>query len=152
MDKQELAAIFVRIADLLEIKGEIAFKTVAYRNAAENLRTTSEDIHVLQREGRLKEIPGVGDAIAKKIDELLTTGKLDFLERLESEVPPSLLELLQVPGLGPKKAALFWKQANITTLAQLEAAAKAGKLRSLPGMGDKSEARLLEGIESIKPK
>ncbi|HTX80312.1 MAG TPA: helix-hairpin-helix domain-containing protein [Longilinea sp.] len=152
MDKQELAAIFVRIADLLEIKGEIPFKTVAYRNAAESLRITSEDIHLLLREGRLKEIPGVGDAIAKKIEELLTTGKLGFLERLENEVPPSLLELLQVPGLGPKKAALFWRQANITTLAQLEAAAKAGKLHSLPGMGEKSEERLLEGIRAIKAK
>jgi len=81
---------------------------------------------------------------------LLTTGKLEFLEKLEAEVPPGLVEVLQVPDLGPKKAALFWKQAGVTNLAELEAAARLGKLRDLPGMGEKSEARILAGIEALR--
>jgi DNA polymerase (family 10) len=101
------------------------------------------------REDRLTEIPGVGKAIAEKIDELYLTGKLSFLERLEEEVPPTLVDLLKVPDLGPKKVALFWKQLEITNLAELEAAARAGKLRSLPGMGEKSELRILAGIEAL---
>lgn len=145
----ELADIFDRIASLLEIKGEVIYKTLAYRKAAGSLRELAEDIHVMHQEGRLKEIPGVGKAISEKIEELLTTGRLGFLERVEAEVPPTLVELLQVPDLGPKKIALFWKEAGITNLAQLQAAAQAGRLRALPGMGEKSEARLLAGIEAL---
>ncbi len=95
------------------------------------------------------KVDGVGKAIAEKIDELLSTGKLGFLERLSAEVPPSLVNMLQVPDLGPKKVALFWKQLGITNLAELEAAARAGKLRDLPGMGEKSEFRIIAGIEAL---
>jgi DNA polymerase (family 10) len=146
---QELADIFTRIADLLEIKGEVIYKILAYRKAADSLTDLGRDVNDIQQEGKLTEIPGVGKAIAEKIDELLTTGKLEFLEKLEAEVPPGLVEVLQVPDLGPKKAALFWKQAGVTNLAELEAAARLGKLRSLPGMGEKSEARILAGIEAL---
>jgi DNA polymerase (family 10) len=93
MNQEELARVFERIADLLEIKGELIFKVRAYRNAADGLRQSLDDLEQLRKENRLTKIPGVGEAIAKKIDELLTTGKLPFLERLESEVPPSLLEV-----------------------------------------------------------
>jgi len=150
LTNQELADIFDRIADLLEIKGEVIYKTLAYRKAAESLRGLAEDAAVLQGQNRLTEIPGVGKAISEKISELLTTGKLGFLEKLEQEVPPTLTELLQVPDVGPRKAALFWKQLGVTNLAELEAAARDGKLRSLPGMGEKSEKRVLEGIEALK--
>jgi len=146
----ELADTFDRIADLLEIKGEVIYKTLAYRKAAESLRAYPEEAATLHDQNRLTEIPGVGKAISEKISELLTTGKLGFLVRLEEEVPPSLTELLKVPDVGPKKVALFWKQAGVTTLAELEAAARAGKLRDLPGMGEKSEARVAEGIEALK--
>ena len=91
----------------------------------------------------------MGKAISEKIDELLSTGKLEFLEKLKKEVPPSLADWLQVPGLGPKKIALIWKELGITTLPELEKAARAGKLRELPGMGEKSEAQILAGIESL---
>ncbi len=91
----------------------------------------------------------MGKAIAEKIDELLTTGELGFLNKLGEEVPTSLAELLKVPDLGPKKVRLFWQETGITTLAELEAAAQAGKLRDLPGMGAKSEAKILAGIESL---
>ncbi len=149
MNNEELANVFTRIADLLEIKGEIIYKFLAYRKASDSLRNLAENADTLYRQGRLTEIPGVGKAISEKIGELLDTGKLQFLERLEQEVPPSLIDLLQVPDVGPKKAALFWKQGGITTLAELEAAARAGKLRHLPGLGEKSEARILTGIEAL---
>lgn len=146
---QKIADIFNRIANLMEIKGEVIYKVIAYRKAADNIHNLTEDLYILQQEGRLTEIPGVGKAIAKKIDEILSTGKLDFFDKLEQEVPATLIELLEVPDLGPKKAALFWKQAGITTLAKLETAARQGQLRDLPGMGRKSEARLLAGIEAL---
>lgn len=150
MNNQQLADIFERIANLLEIKGEVVYITLAYRRAAESLRAYPQEAADVLRQGKLTNIPGVGKAIAEKITELLTTGRLEFLERLEQEVPPSLLEILEVPDVGPKKVALFWKQAGITSLADLESAAHDGHLRRLPGMGEKSEQRILAGIESIK--
>jgi DNA polymerase (family X) len=149
MNNHELADTFSLIGDLLEIKGENIYKILAYRKAADSLANLGQDINAVWGAGKLSEIPGVGKAIAEKIDELLSTGKLEFLEKLKGEVPASLVELLKVPDLGPKKAAMFWKQAGITSLADLEAAAREGKLRSLPGMGEKSEARILAGIEAL---
>lgn len=149
LSNQQLAAIFERIASLLEIKGEVVFKTRAYTRAAESLRSLGEEAQTLAGQGRLGDIPGVGKAIAEKIEELLETGRLGFLERLESEVPPTLLELLEIPDVGPRKAAMFWKQLGIVDRAGLEAAARAGKLRDLPGMGEKSEARIIAGIAAV---
>ncbi len=150
LTNQELAETFERLADLLEIKGEVIYKTLAYRKAAESLRNLAEDASALHEQNRLTEIPGVGKAISEKISELLNTGELGLLKRVEEEVPPTLTELLQVPDVGPRKAALFWKQAGVTTLAELEVAAQDGKLRALPGMGEKSEQRVLDGIKALK--
>jgi len=149
MNNRQLADTFTLIADLLEIKGEIIYKTLAYRKAAESLTSLGRDASEYWKEGKLKEIPGVGQAIADKIDELLSTGKLEFLEKLVTEVPPGLAGWLQVPGLGPKKVALIWKELGITKLPDLEKAAKEGKLRDLPGMGAKSEVQIIEGIASL---
>lgn len=149
MNNRELADTFTLIANLLEIKGEVIYVTLAYRKAAENLTTLARDANEYWKEGKLKEIPGVGKAIADKIDELLRTGKLQFLEKLKEEVPPGLADWLQVPGLGPKKVAMIWKELSITTLAELSEAANAGKLRTMAGMGAKSEAQILTGIESL---
>ncbi len=149
LSNQQLADTFTLIGDLLEIKGEVIYKILAYRKAAESLENLGRDAHELWRAGKLNEIPGVGKAISEKMDELLSTGKLEFLEKLKREVPPTLVELLRVPDLGPKKAAMFWKQLGVTDLAGLEAAAREGKLRTLPGMGEKSEARVLAGIEAL---
>jgi DNA polymerase (family 10) len=146
---QELASIFQKIADLLEIKGELIYKILAYRKAADSLENLGMDASALRQQGKLTEIPGVGKAIAEKIDELFSTGSLEFLVKLEAEVPPSLVELLQVPDLGPKKVALFWKQLGVTDLAELEAAARAGRLQGLPGMGVKSEQRIIAGLEAL---
>lgn len=147
---RQLADIFRKIADMLEIKGEVIYKILAYRKAADSLDDLGRDINEVWREGKLTDIPGVGKAIAEKIDELLSTGRLEFLEKLKKEVPESLVDLLQVPDLGPKKVAMFWKELGITDLAGLEAAAREGKLRSLPGMGEKSEAKVLAGIAALE--
>jgi len=149
MTNQQIANTFEKIADLLEIKGENIYKILAYRKAADNLNNLSRDVNEIWKEGKLTELDGVGKAIAEKIDELLSTGHLSFLEKLEGEVPPSLTELLQVPDLGPKKIALFWKQLGITNIVELDKAAREGKLQSLPGMGEKSEAKIIAGIEAL---
>ncbi len=149
MDNRALADTFILIANLSEIKGEIIYKTLAYRKAAESLTSLGRDVNEVWKEGKLQDIPGVGRAISEKIDELLRTGRLEFLEKLKGEVPASLADWLQVPGLGPKKVALIWKELGITTMSELEQAAREGKLRALPGMGEKSEAQVLVGIESL---
>jgi len=149
MNNRQLADTFTLIADLLEIKGEIIYKTLAYRKAADSLTSLGRDAKEYWKEGKLQDIPGVGKAIAEKIDELLSTGKLEFLEKLEAEIPPGLADWLPVPGMGPKKIALIWKELGITKLSELEKAAKAGELRDLPGMGEKSEAQIIEGIASL---
>jgi DNA polymerase (family 10) len=149
LTNQELAYTFRTIADLTEIKGENIYKILAYRKAADSLSNLGQDVNEIWKQGKLTEVDGVGKAIAEKIDELLTTGHLGFLEKLEAEVPASLAEELKVPDLGPKKVALFWKELGITSLSELESAARTGKLRSLPGMGDKSEAKIIAGIEAL---
>ncbi len=149
MNNRELADTFSLIGDLMEIKGENVYKILAYRKAADSLLNLGRDVNDVHREGSLTKIPGVGKAIAEKIDELITTGKLEFLEKLKSEVPAGLAEMLKVPELGPKKVAMFWKEADIDSLEKLEAAASQGKLRTLPGMGQKSEAKILAGIAAL---
>lgn len=149
MTNKELADVFILVADLLEIKGAVVYKTLAYRKAADNLTNLGRDVQDIWKEGKLTDIPGVGKAIAEKIDELLQTGKLNYLENLQKEIPSQLANLLQIPDLGPKKVGLFYRELNIKSLAELKAAAEKGKLRDLPGMGPKSEAKILEGIESL---
>ena len=149
MNNRQLADTFTLIGNLLEIKGEIIYKTLAYRKASESLMGLGREASEYWKEGKLEDIPGVGKAISEKIDELLTTGKLGFLEKLKKEIPEELATWLAVPSLGPKKIGMIWKTLDITTLAQLEAAAKEGKLRDLPGMGAKSETAILEGLASL---
>lgn len=149
MNNQELARTFDLMAELLEIRGEVVFKVGAYRRASESIAGLARDVNDLRREDKLREIPGVGEGIDEKIKELLDTGRLKVLEDLKREVPPGLVELLQVPGVGPKRAAMFWKKVGVTDLAGLERAAREGKLRGLPGMGEKSVAKLLVEIEGL---
>jgi DNA polymerase (family 10) len=151
MTNRELAKVFQTIADLLEIKGEVVFKIRAYRRASESLLSQGREVQDLLAEGAdLTQIQGIGKAIAEKIEELENTGKLEYLEKLEQEVPVSLISMMQVPDMGPKKTALIWHELDITTIDQLEAAARAGQLRDLPGLGEKSEAKIIDGIESLK--
>jgi DNA polymerase (family 10) len=150
LEKSKVAEIFERIADLLEIKGEPIYRVLAYRRAGESLRSLTQPLDEIWGEGNLEQIPGVGKAISEKIDEILSTGKLEFYDRLVSEVPETLLELLEVPDVGPKRVVSFWKELGITTLAQLEKAAQNGQLQTLSGMGERSEARILQNIKALK--
>src|SRR5574339_794703 len=113
MNNRQLAEAFTLIADLSEIKGENIYKTLAYRKAADSLLNLGREAGEYWKEGKLQEIPGVGKAIAEKIDELLSTGKLEFLEKLKKEVPPSLAEWLPILGLGPKRATMILKKHDI---------------------------------------
>jgi DNA polymerase (family 10) len=146
---RELADIFKRIGDMMDILGENRFKVIAYRRAAENILTLGQDIHVPWEAGTLQEIPGIGPAIADKIDELLTTGRLEFYERLQDQVPTGVVSLLEIPDVGPKTAKLLWDELGLQGVAEVEAAARAGELRTLKGMGARSEAKILAGIEAL---
>lgn len=150
MNNREMAGTFEAIANLMEIKGEAIYRILAYRRAAEALRGLGRDVSTIWKAGELEDIPGVGKAIAGKIDEMIRTDRLEFYEKLTSEIPPSLIELLKVDGIGPKKVTQFWKEGGITSLEELEAAAQDGKLRSLSGMGPKSEQKIIDGIQALK--
>lgn len=150
VDNNQIAEIFENIAQLLTIKGEMVYRVMAYQRAAESIRSLSQEVEELWKENRLTDIPRVGKAIADKIAELLGTGRLELYERLTAEVPPSLLAVLGIGDVGPKKAALFWRELGITTVEGVEAAAREKKLRQLPGMGARSEERILENIEAMR--
>ena len=150
MNNLQVAQVFTTLADMLEIQGEVIYKILAYRRAAENIASLMRDVNDLRREGQLRSIPGVGQAIAEKLDSLLTTGSFDLLDKARAEVPAGVVELLRVQDVGPRKARLFWKELGITSIAEMEAAAREGKLRNLPGMGAKSEAKILANIQAFK--
>lgn len=149
LTNSEIANLFERIADLLEIKGEIIHRVLSYRRAGESLQELPRDLRSIAAEGKLTEIPGIGKTLAEKIEELLETGKLEFYEKLTTEIPATLVDVMRVTGVGPKKAALFWKERGVIDLATLEAAARSGRLRDLPKMGEKSELNIIAGLESL---
>jgi DNA polymerase (family 10) len=146
----EIARAFDLIADLLELKGENPFRIRAYRRAAQNLETLTEDLETLAAQGRLDEIPGIGPDLAGKIGEYLGTGRIDALESLRREVPAGLADLMGVPGVGPKTAKLLHDRLKVTDLGQLETLARAGKLRGLPGIQAKTEQNLIKGIALVR--
>ncbi|MCX7856050.1 MAG: helix-hairpin-helix domain-containing protein, partial [Anaerolineae bacterium] len=150
MDNRQIAAIFARMADILDIQGENPHRIMAYRRAAENIAALSRPLEEIWRAGELDTIPGIGKTLAEKIDELMRTGRLEAYEKLRAQVPEGVVDMLQVPDVGPRKAALFWRELGITSIEELEAAARAGKLRALPGMGARSEEKVLAGIEALK--
>jgi DNA polymerase (family 10) len=147
MKNQFVADILYLVANLLDLKGEIFFKTRAYRIAAQTIEALDEDIEKLVNQGRIESIPGVGEALAKKITELVQTGKLEYLERLKKEVPTGLIDLLGIPGLGPKKVAALYKNLGITNTQELREAANKGELRTLEGFGEITERNILRGIQ-----
>ncbi|MGA2863248.1 MAG: DNA polymerase/3'-5' exonuclease PolX [Verrucomicrobiota bacterium] len=146
MDKDQVAEILVSIATLLELKGENPFKVRAYLNAARTLETMNEPLGKLVAEGRLGEIKGIGEALQRKITELVTTGKLTYYEELKAATPPGLVAMLEIPGLGPKKVKALHDQLGIKTVEELEAACKEGKVARLQGFGEKTQANIGEGI------
>jgi DNA polymerase (family 10) len=149
MKNLELARIFSEMADILEIKGDNPFKIRAYRRAALNLEGLSKGVETLSRE-ELREIPGIGEELAAKIEEYCATGLVHAHEKLKSEIPPGLLELLKVPGLGPKTAKLLFEKAGVTDLDGLERAAAGGELAGLPGVREKTVENILKGIATVR--
>ncbi len=143
----DLARIFHEIGDILELKGELVFKTVAYHRAADTIGRSPIDIVSAYRGGSPPRIPGVGKAISDKLMELATTGHLAFQERLRAEIPASLVELLRIPGLGPKTVRQLNQELGIASIDDLRQAAVAGRLRGLRGMSERTETLVLEGIE-----
>lgn len=150
MKNQLVADTLYTIADLLDLKGDLFFKTRAYRMAAQTIETLEEDVEKLVAQGTLQSIPGIGEALAKKITELVQTGKLGYLEQLKKEVPTGLIKLLNIPGLGPKKVAALYKNLRITTMEELRDAASNGKLRTLEGFGEITERNILRGIQLLQ--
>jgi DNA polymerase (family 10) len=150
MKNQKVAAIFAAMADILAIQGENYHRIMAYRRAAENVAALGRPLEEMWRAGELETIPGIGETLATKIDELMRTGRLGAYEKLQAQVPAGVVAMLQVPDVGPKRVALFWKELGLTTVEGLEQAAREGRLRDLPGMGAKSEEKVLAGIEALK--
>jgi DNA polymerase (family X) len=146
MDKHQVAEILISIGTLLELKGENPFKTRAYANAARAIEASSEPLSKLVSENRLGEIKGIGDALQKKITELVTTGKLAYYEDLKASVPPGLLAMMEIPGVGPKKIKALYDELKIETVEQLEAACNDGRIAKLKGFGEKTAKNILEGI------
>ena len=143
----EIARIFGRIADLLEIKQESTFRVNAYRKAARALESLSESVEAIAARGELRKIGGIGASLAEKIEEYLRTGKVAYYEELAAALPPGLPDLMTIPEVGPKTALLLYQHLGITDVDALEQAARAGKVRHLPRMGAKTEQNILQGIE-----
>ena len=144
------AKIFSEIAAMMELKGESPFKVRAYRTASDTFANLPEDIKKVWREGRVNELPGVGKAITDKVDELMRTGHLRFYERLLNEVPPSLIALVDIPHVGPKKAMYMYQNLGIQGIADLEKAIEDGRLLTLPGFGEKTVESVKEGLEMLQ--
>jgi len=145
LTNKRVAALFYEVSELLRIKGE-KFKPQAYAKAAHAIETLREDIADVSRQGKLEEIPGVGTHLSAKIEEIITTGRLEYLENLQKELPAGVQELADLEGIGPKKALILNRELGITTRAGLEEAAKAGRIRDLPGFGELSEKNILRSI------
>jgi DNA polymerase (family 10) len=145
----DLARIFHEIGDILEVKGEIPFKTVAYHRAADAIGRAPFDVGAAYGSGDRRPIPGVGQAISDKITELATTGRMAYHERLRAEIPATLVDLLRIPGVGPKTVRQVHEGLGIETLDDLRRAAEAGHLRQLKGISATTEQRIIEGIAQL---
>lgn len=146
MTRQDAAAIFERIATLLELKGENPFKTRAYRTGAEIVESFSGDIMKLAAENQLTGIKGLGEALRDKLHEMATTGKLEFYDKLKAEFPETLFELFDIQGLGPKKVAALHSQLGVSSIADLKRVCEDGTAAAISGFGDKTVKKILESI------
>jgi DNA polymerase (family 10) len=149
MKNQEIARIFSTMANILEIKDDNLFKIRAYRRAAMNIEGLSKSVDELSRD-ELLEIPGIGAELAAKIEEYVQTGSMRAFEKMKGEVQEGLLTFLAVPGMGPKTARLIYEQLHVTTLEELEQAAREHRLAGIPGIREKSEENILKGIETLR--
>jgi DNA polymerase (family 10) len=150
MTQHEIAQLFDDMADLLEYRGENVFRVRAYRRASQALADLSGDLQALDAQGALTTIPGIGADLAAKIHEYLATGAIAAVEQLKQRVPPGLLLLIHVPGIGPKTATLLCERLKITSLEQLERAAATHQLRTLPGIQATKEEKILKGLALLR--
>ncbi|MGD0056737.1 MAG: DNA polymerase/3'-5' exonuclease PolX [Methanomassiliicoccales archaeon] len=149
MTNEKVAQVLYEIADLLELKG-VEFKPRAYRRAARNIEELDKDIQEYYREGKLREIPGIGEAIAKKVAEIIQSGELNYLKELREEFPVGLLQIMTVPEIGPKTIMRLYKELKITNLHELKKAAEDHRIRGLKGFGGRSEENILKGIQLLE--
>jgi DNA polymerase (family 10) len=147
LDNIDIARIFDEIADILELKGENVFRIRSYRRAARIIRDMPEDAKTLVAEGRTKDVQGIGESLAAKIEDIIKTGTTPFYEEIKKDSFFHLIDLLSIPGVGPKLAVKLNRELGVETMDDLEKAAKDGKLHSLEGMGEKLEEKILKGIE-----
>ena len=146
IDKEQVAAVLLEIAGLLELTGSSSFEVRAYQNGARAVEALPGDIDDIVESGQIAHTPGVGKVLAARISELVTTGKLEFYEKLRADVPPGLQDMLRIPGLGPKRVRELYDSLHISTLADLEAACQSGEVASLSGFGTKTQDKILKGI------
>jgi DNA polymerase (family 10) len=150
MRNDQYAALLNRVADLLEIRGEVFFKVRSYREAARQVEQLSESLDSVRADGRLGEVHGIGKAIADKLNEYGDTGKLGYLDKLEGEVPPGLLDFLRIPGLGPRTAKDIYDTLGVTTLEGLEAALQDGSIAKVPRIKGKTQDNIAKGLEALR--
>jgi DNA polymerase (family 10) len=150
MKNFEVARLFELMADVLELRGENPFRIRAYRRAAQNIESLTEDVAVVSQEGRLDDVPGIGKDLAGKVAEYLATGKVKEIETAKRGIPAGVVELMNVPGVGPKTAKLLYERAGIHNVERLETLARTGKLRGLPGIQAKTEKNILQGIAVVR--
>ena len=146
MDKDQVAAILVEIGTLLELKGENPFKTRAYVNGARTLEGLTEPLEKIVAENRLGELKGFGEALQEKVATLVTTGRLPYYETLKASLPPGLIEMLDLQGVGPKKVKKLHDELGVDSIEKLEAACKDGRVAALDGFGEKSQTKIIEAI------
>ena len=150
MDAREVAAVLKEIGTIHDIRGENPFKSRSYMNAARTVEGIGADLEAVVRGGTLREYKGIGEALAKKITELVTTGALDYYEKLRASIPAGLLEMTRIPGMGPKKIKAVHDKLDLSTIGELEYACKENRLVVLEGFGAKSQQKILDGIELLK--
>ncbi|HET7537761.1 MAG TPA: helix-hairpin-helix domain-containing protein, partial [Candidatus Didemnitutus sp.] len=149
MTKAEIALVLIDIGTLLELKGENPFKIRAYQTGARAVEGLEEgDLARRIGDGSLQEVKGIGEALAQKITELQQTGKLEFYEKLKASVPPGLVEMLQIPGVGPKKIKALHEKLAIDSISKLQEACAAGRVAALEGFGEKTQEKIMEGIRN----
>jgi DNA polymerase (family 10) len=146
----QLAQVFHDIGDLLEVKGELVYKTVAYHRAADAIGRSPVEVARAYRDGKPPAIPGVGKAIADKLAELATTGRSEYREKLLAEFPTTLLEMLRLPGVGPKTVRMIYRELGVKTVDELRVAAESRRIRDLKGLSERTEQLILEGIAKLE--
>ncbi len=150
MDKSAVSAILDEMGTLLELQGANPFKSRAFHNAARSLEAVTENLESLVKEDRLQEVKGIGSSIGTIIKDLVSTGKSGEYESLRSSLPKGLLEMLRIEGLGPKRIKMLYDELHIDSIAALEKAARANRLASVKGLGEKSQEKILTGIDALK--